>query len=147
METMFWVWLVAALLFLILELVSPAFFFICFVAGSIGAALYSLFYGDAYYWQLGIFLILTLGLFPLTRKLAKKITKESPQKSNADALVGKVGIVTKSIDPDLGGQVRVEGEIWLATSDEAIVEGQKIFITALTGAKLHVRTIREGDVI
>ena len=145
METMFWVWLAAALIFLILELTNASLFFICFVAGAVVAAFYSVFDGSAHYIQLGIFLVVTLGLLPLTRKLAKKITKESPQKSNADALVGKIGLVTKTIDPDLGGQIRVEGEIWIATSEQAIAEGTKVKITALSGAKLHVCMLEEGD--
>ena len=37
-----------------------------------------------------------------------------------DALIGKVGLVTKAIDPDLGGQVRFEGEVWMATANERI---------------------------
>ncbi len=141
MDTMFWIWLAAAVIFLILELATPTLIFACFVAGSIVSGVFSFFYPEAYYWQIGIFLIVSSGLLPLTRALAKKITKESPQKSNIDALVGKVALVTKAIDPDLGGQVQIEGEVWVANADEAIEENAKVKVVAFSGTKAHVEKI------
>ena len=67
MSTMFWVWVTAAVIFLILELMTPTFVFACFVVGSITAGVYSYFYPESYYWQVGIFIVLTVGLRPLTR--------------------------------------------------------------------------------
>jgi len=141
METMFWIWLAAAVVFLILELATPTLIFACFVAGSIVSGVFSFFYPEAYYWQIGIFLIVSTILLPLTRALAKKITKESPQKSNVDALVGKVALVTKAIDPDLGGQVQIEGEVWVANADEAIEENTKVKVVSFSGTKAHVEKI------
>ncbi len=143
MSTMFWVWVTAAVVFLILELVSPTFIFACFVLGSMIAGVYSYFYPESYYWQVGIFIVLTVGLLPLTRTLARKITKESPQKSNIDALIDKVALVTKAIDPDLGGQVKIEGEIWLARADEFISENEKVIIVSISGTKVHVEKLTE----
>lgn len=144
MSTMFWVWVTAAVVFMILELMTPTFVFACFVVGSITAGVYSYFYPDGYYWQVGIFIVLTLGLLPLTRTLARKITRESPQKSNIDALIDKVALVTKAIDPDLGGQVKIEGEIWLARADEYVAENEKVRIVSISGTKAHVEKLTEG---
>ena len=144
MSTMFWVWVTAAVVFMILELMSPTFIFACFVLGSITAGVYSYFYPESYYWQVGIFIVLTVGLLPLTRTLARKITKESPQKSNIDALIDKVALVTKAIDPDLGGQVKIEGEIWLARAEESVAENEKVRIVSVSGTKVHVEKLTEG---
>ena len=84
-------------------------------------------------------------LLPLTRTLAKKITKESPQKSNIDALIGKVALVTKAIDPDLGGQVKSEGEVWMARSDEQIEENEKVRVVSISGTKAHVERLLEEE--
>lgn len=143
MSTMFWVWLTAAVVFLILELMTPTFIFACFVVGSIGAGAFGYFYPDSYAWQVGIFIVLTTVLFPLTRTLAQKITKESPQKSNIDALIGEVALVTKAIDPDLGGQVKIEGEIWSARADEQISENEKVKVVSISGTKAHVERLLE----
>jgi len=106
-----WIWLAAVVVFLILELATPTLIFACFVVGSLVSGVVSLFGPENYYLQIGVFVAVSVVLLPLTRSMAKKITKESPQKSNVDALIGKVGLVTKTIDPDLGGQVRFEGDL------------------------------------
>ena len=138
MPDMVWIWLAAVVIFLILELATPTLIFACFVAGSLVSGVISFIYPENYYLQVGIFVGVSVILLPLTRSLAKKITKESPQKSNVDALIGKVGLVTKSIDPDLGGQIRLEGEVWMATANEKIDEGDKVTITSVSGTKVQV---------
>lgn len=143
MSTMFWVWLTAAVVFLIVELMTPTFVFACFVIGSIAAGAFSYFYPESYYWQVGIFILLTLVLLPLTKTLAKKITKESPVKSNIDALIGKVALVTKAIDPDLGGQVKIDGEIWGARANEKISENEKVKVVSISGTKARVERLLE----
>ncbi len=124
--------------FLILELMTPTLIFACFVIGSLVSGVVGIFSPENYYLQIGIFVGVSVILLPLTRSLAKKITKESPQKSNVDALIGKVGLVTRAIDPDLGGQVRFEGEVWMATANERIEENAKVTVASVSGAKVHV---------
>jgi len=141
MTTMFWIWMAAVVLFLILELMTPTLIFACFVVGSVVSGIFSYFYPEAYYWQLGLFVAISIVLLPMTRTLAKKITKPSPQKSNIDALIGKVALVTKTIDPDLGGQVRIEGEIWVATAGQEIEENTKVKVVDVSGTKVHVEKI------
>ena len=143
MSTMFWIWAAAMIVFLILELMTPTFVFACFVAASLVAGIFAFFSPDAYYWQIGIFVTVAVVLLPLTRKLAGKITKPSPQKSNVDALIDKVALVTKSIDPDLGGQVKIEGEVWTARANEPVEEGEKVRVIKVSGAKVHVEKLRE----
>ena len=138
MPNIVWIWLAALVIFLILELMTPTLIFACFVIGSLVSGIYSIFDPAGYYWQIGIFIGVSIILLPLTRTLARKITKPSPQKSNIDALIGKVGLVTKTIDPDMGGQVLLEGETWRAIADEHIDVNVKIQVTAVTGTRVHV---------
>lgn len=145
MSSIVWIWLAAVVVFLILELVTPTLIFACFVAGSLVSGVFSFFYPDSYYWQIGLFVGVSIVLLPLTRTLARKITKPSPQKSNVDALIGKVGLVTKVIDPDLGGQIQVEGEVWVAHADERIDEDEKVTVVSVSGTKLHVEHKEQGE--
>lgn len=138
MSTMLYIWAAAVIIFLILEIMTPSLVFACFVGGAVGSCIVAYIAPDAILWQIAVFAITSLILLPLTRSLARKITKPAPQKSNVDALIDKVGLVTKAIDPDLGGQVKIGGEIWVALADEAIGEGEKVIITSVSGAKLHV---------
>ena len=135
----------AVVIFLILELMTPTLIFACFVVGAIVSGIYSYFYPGAYYWQMGLFVGISVILLPLTRTLAKKITKPSPQKSNVDALIGKIALVTKTIDPDLGGQVQIEGETWVASASEKIEENLKVKVACISGTKVHVEKIKEGE--
>ncbi|HKK21841.1 MAG TPA: NfeD family protein [candidate division Zixibacteria bacterium] len=139
MPNIVWIWLAALVIFLILELMTPTLIFGCFVVGSLVAGLYGYFSPESYYVQIGLFIAVSVILIPLTRTLAKKITKEPPSKSNVDALIGKVGLVTKAIDPDLGGQVKIEGEVWGALANEAIGPNDKVTVISVQGTRLLVQ--------
>ncbi len=141
---MFWIWMAAVVVFLILELMTPTLVFACFVVGAVVSGIYSYFYPEAYYWQLGLFVGVAVVLLPLTRTLAKRITKPSPQRSNVDALIGKTALVTKAIDPDLGGLVRIEGETWRASAGEKIEENLKVKVVSVSGTKVHVEALEQG---
>jgi len=145
MSGIVWTWLAAAIIFLIIELVTPTLVFVCFFAGALASGVYSYFSPDQFYWQIGIFVIVSLALLPPTRMLAKKMDKPSAQKSNVDALVGQTGLVIKPIDPDSGGQVQIGGEIWIASADSAMAEGARIKVLSVSGARLNVeKFIEEG---
>ena len=141
MSTMFYIWMAAAVVFLIIELMTPTMIFICFVAGSIGAGLLAANSPESYLWQLAVFVVVSVGLLPFTRRLARKISRESPQVSNVDRMIGQVALVTQAIDPDLGGKVRFEGETWVARSDEAIPAETKVRIVEISGTKVVVEKL------
>jgi membrane protein implicated in regulation of membrane protease activity len=138
MPTMFWIWMAAALVFLIVELTMPTLIFLCFVVGSVVAAIYGLFYPIEYYWQIGICLAVSIVLLPFSRKFAHRITKAQPQNANVDRFIGHSAIVTKGIDPDHFGQVKFEGEIWQANADEPLTEGCKVTIVSVSGTRVRV---------
>ena len=116
MPTMFWLWLAAAVIFLIIEIGTPVLVFACFVVGSAGAAVTATFYPESYLLQGGVFAVISMILIPLTRPLARRVTRHaSKQKVNVDAMVGQTGIVIRQIIPsEDAGQVRVEGQVWRA---------------------------------
>lgn len=138
METMFWIWMAAAVVFLIIELLSPTLIFVSFAVSAAIAGIYAQLNPTEYYWQIGIFIIATVVLLPLSRKAAKKLIKPSDD-SNVDAMIGKLALVTAAIDPDHGGKVKFEGEIWQAQSEEAIAENTKVRIIAVTGTRVRVQ--------
>lgn len=141
MPTMFWIWMAAAVVFLIIEMMTPTMIFICFMVGAAGAGVYAIGEPESYYWQLGIFVILSVVLLPFTRMFAKRISRPSPEKSNVDRMIGQVALVIEAIDPDLGGKVRFEGETWVARAEEAIEPQTKVRIVAITGTKVKVEKL------
>ena len=138
MPTIFWLWMAAALVFLIIEITTPTLVFACFVVGGVGAAISSTM-TESYLIQAAVFAVVSIILVPLTRPLAKKITKPSPQKTNVDAMVGRPGLVVKKIDPALDvGQVRVDGQVWQAVASETLEVDTKIKVDEVKGARLYV---------
>ncbi|MBK7141910.1 MAG: NfeD family protein [bacterium] len=135
---MFWIWMAAAVVFLIIELFTPTLIFVSFAIAAAAAGVYAQLNPLEYYWQIGIFIIVTIVLLPLSRKAAKKLIKPSDD-SNVDAMIGKTALVTAAIDPDNGGKVRFEGEIWQAMAEEAIEENAKVRIIAVTGTRVRVQ--------
>ncbi len=138
MSGIVWIWLAAAVIFLIIELTTPTLIFVCFFAGALTSGVYSYFSPGQFYWQIGIFVIVSVALLPPTRILAKKLDKASAQKSNVDALVGQTGRVIRPINPDSGGQVQIGGEIWIASASSALAEGARIKVLSVSGTRLNV---------
>lgn len=140
METLFWTWLAAAGVFLILELATPTMIFICFVIGAIVAAIMAQIWPEYYYWQIAVFAVLSSALIPFTRRFARKISKPAPELSNVDRMIGKVAVVTEAIDPATGGKVRFEGELWRATADRPFEVNVKVKVKAVAGTRLVVES-------
>ncbi|HDL00832.1 MAG TPA: NfeD family protein [candidate division Zixibacteria bacterium] len=138
MPNIVWIWLATFVVFLILEVLTPSMLFIGFSLSALVSGVFAYFFPESYYWQIGIFIVVSAILLPLTRKMAKRFTKESPQITNVDAIIGKVGLVIKTIDPDKAGQIKVNGEIWRAVSEELIQEHEKATILKIIGTTVYV---------
>ncbi|MEE9443902.1 MAG: NfeD family protein [candidate division Zixibacteria bacterium] len=136
MDRVIWVWLAAALAFIIFEIFAPSFIFACFVVGAIAGGITALF-TDSYVLQGAVFAVVSLILLPLTRPLANKITKESPIKSNMDAYVGQTAMVKKEVS-DIAGQVVIDGQIWQARAEKTIPADARVKVISYEGAKLNV---------
>ncbi len=146
LPTISWLWLAAAVIFLIAEIFFSGFYFACFFVGAIASAILGIFKPEWYLMQAGTLAVVAIILMPLTRPLARKITRESPRKTNVDAMIGETGYVTKLIDPELGaGQVTVDGQPWQAVASEQIQAGTKIVVEKVIGARLHVSKYTTGD--
>ncbi|MEZ5357945.1 MAG: NfeD family protein [Candidatus Zixiibacteriota bacterium] len=136
MSVSIWVWLAAAVLFIIIEIFSPGFIFACFVVGSIAAGVTAAF-TDSLIAQGAVFAVVSIALIPATRPLANKITKPSPVTSNVDGFLGKTGIVKKEVS-EIAGQILVDGQIWQARSETAIPVDTKVKVIRIEGAKFFV---------
>ncbi len=136
MDKAVWVWLAAAIVFVALEIFTPAFIFACFVVGALAAGV-TTFITDSFVIQGAVFAVVSIILIPLTRPLARKITKPSPVTSNVDGFIGKFGYVKNEVS-DTAGQITVDDQVWQARSDKVIAAGKKVKILSVAGAKLKV---------
>lgn len=130
----FFFWLVACLFFFVAEMGHPGlFYFLSFSIGSAVAAI-STFWLDGFITHFFIFLLGScIGLAVL--KCWVKKQKSVSTKTNAEALIGKVGTVI-SVD---NLQVKVAGEVWSADSASKLEKGDKIVVVEVKGCKLIIK--------
>lgn len=116
LENMWQLWAVVAVLGLMLELTSGDFFIICFSIGACAAAIVSPFAG--LYVQLIVFGVVTALSIYQVRPFALRYLhrNEENRVSNADALIGRQGHVTETIQEKGFGRVAIDGDDWKAVS-------------------------------
>ncbi|MFC2020207.1 NfeD family protein [Chloroflexota bacterium] len=69
----------------------------------------------------------------------------SKAKTNIDAIIGREGIVLKSIARNVDGRVRVGNEQWRARAEEDIKVGDEIVVTGVSGSTLIVEKNKGGN--
>ena len=90
-------WAVAALVFLVLELMAGDFFMLCLAAGAVCSAVAAACGGSFTLCLVLCSVITVASLFFLRPKALKRFRGGKTRKSNADALDGKTGIVKEEI--------------------------------------------------
>ena len=136
---MWYIWLIAAGIFFVAEMITTGFLIFWLGIGSILAMITS-FITDSIFIQTAVFVISSVVLIPLTKPLVKKyIDTGKSTVTNAYGIIGKTGIVTVDIDTlESTGQVKVNGEIWSAKADSNIPKGTKVEVLKIDGVKLIV---------
>lgn len=134
------IWAIVAILFVIGEIFTSGFAFICFAVGCIGGAIAAA-AGAILEWQLGIFAIATFVAFLLVRPLLKKLSAKDEVATNADALIGRTAKVTECIEVGGKGRVAIDGDIWQAVSHEQtdIAEGEWVEVISRESIILTVK--------
>ena len=143
------VWLIAAGVFFIAEIATTGFLIFWLGIGALLAMITS-FITSSIIVQTIVFVISSCILIPLTKPLADKFIAKKTVPTNSYSLINKHGIVTIDINPIEGvGQVKVNGEIWSAkTEDESFIQkGTEIEVLKIDGVKLVVSPIKINSVL
>lgn len=139
------IWIIAVVVFLVLEAITSGLVTIWFAVGALAALLASMF-GAPLWLQLIWFFAISIAAFAVTRPLAKKYLNSKTQPTNADMLIGKECIVTETIDNIAGtGAASVGGKVWTARCSEehVIPAGAHATVLRIEGVKLIVNPVRE----
>jgi membrane protein implicated in regulation of membrane protease activity len=132
----FVVWIVAAVLLAIGEVLTPGLFFLGPVAVAAAiAAIVALVAGGVA--STIVFIVAGLLSLAVLRPIARRHVR-MPQlmRTGTDALVGRKAIVTKRVDAT-GGRVRIGGEEWSARAyleDGVYAEGATVDVVRIEGA-------------
>lgn len=139
------IWVVALILFAAVEAVTVQLVSVWFAAGALAALIADLL-GAGVTVQFVVFLAVSIICFIVTRPLVKKFSTSKIQSTNADRCIGETAVVVEEIDNvNAKGQVKVNGNVWTARSenDEIIAEGTKVTVLKIEGVKLIVKQERE----
>ena len=116
-------WLIVAIALVIFEICSATFGAICFAIGA-GFSALAAGLGAGVTWQIVIFAIVSLLTFIFLRPFMLKFMdrKSKEVKTNAEAIIGRRGIVSERIDADQHtGRVAIDGDDWKAVSEDGSI--------------------------
>jgi membrane protein implicated in regulation of membrane protease activity len=130
-------WLIAAGLFGIGEVVSLDLVLLMFAGGALGGMTVALL-GGAVVWQLLAFIAVSGILLATARPVAKRhVTDKTPQQlDGVETLIGRTAQVTQPVD-SVGGRIRLGADEWSARSQlggEFFPVGHTVRIMQVDGA-------------
>jgi len=130
-------WLIAAVLLGIGELLTPGLFFLGPVAlAAVGAAI-TAGVGGGIVLQLIVFIGISLASLAFLRPIARRhVHMPALTRTGTAALVGKKALVVQRVDAD-GGLVRIGGEEWSARAffeEQTLEPGARVEVAKIEGA-------------
>ena len=143
------VWLVAIVVFAVVEAVTAGLVSIWFVAGSL-AALIAAIAGASELVQVILFVAVAAIALAATRPLVKKYARGKAVPTNLDRVIGETGKVTEDINNENAtGAVYVDGKTWTARSDDGTVipAGEQVRIVKMEGVRLFVKLSEKLEVV
>jgi membrane protein implicated in regulation of membrane protease activity len=137
-------WLIAMILFIVFELATLGLTTMWFALGALVAMAVAV-VGGPVWLQILVFLTIAIVLLALLWPMARKHLKPKLVATNADALIGRVCLVTEAIDPLEGGRVKVGDVTWTARveSDGIIPAGSHVKIMKIQGSKVIVEQVKK----
>lgn len=142
MQHLWQAWALVALICLILELTNGDLYILCFAIGAVCSGVAS-FFTDSLVAQIVIFAVCSLLSVIFIRPVAVRWLHkgEEDRVSNADALIGRTGRVSQTIEAGSYGRVAIDGDDWKAESADgtAIPEGEKVIVIARDSIILTVK--------
>ena len=136
-------WLIALIVFLVIEGVTVTLVCIWFAGGALIGMLAAALHAPIWL-QVLLFLLVSIILLVYTRPIAMKYFNKNREKTNVSGVIGKQAIVVDEIDNLQGlGKVTVGGQEWTARSmveDQIIPVGTVVVVEEVKGVKLMVRS-------
>jgi membrane protein implicated in regulation of membrane protease activity len=135
----FWIWVVLAAALYVGEMLTTTFFLLPFAFGSTFSAIAALF-GAPPWLQWLLFIVISIVSLIALRPLAKRISKDRPEKSGVDRLVGMTGEIIEGNAPSGEQRARIAREVWNVQIVGATVlaVGAAVRVTGVDGVHLIV---------
>ncbi|MBC3898023.1 NfeD family protein [Acetobacterium malicum] len=144
------VWLVLFVVFLVAELVTAgALVSIWFCIGAL-VALAAAYFGAAFWLQITLFFVVSIGLLLGTKPFLKKHLDPKTMATNADRILQNRGIVEEEINNLKGqGAVKIDGKSWTARNidGEAVIPvDAEVLVVGIEGVKAMVKVVEKETI-
>lgn len=140
------IWLLVVIVSLIVEIATVDLVSVWFAAGGIVALVLQLLSVPTML-QIVSFVLVSIMMMVIIRPIAKKYLKTNIVSTNYDRVIGKHALVTKPIDADTKGEVKVLSTFWSASSidNSPLSPGEYCEVLAVEGAHLVVGKIEKEN--
>lgn len=139
-------WTVIAVVCLTLEMSSGDFYITCFAVGAVCSVAVSLL-GAPFWVQVLVFAMFSILSVWLLRPRLLRLTEAHADRrvSNSDALIGRIGEVSETIEAHGYGRVKIDGDDWKAEScsPQNIEKGEKVKVTGRESIILKVEKAQQ----
>ncbi len=133
-------WTTLCVICLILELSSGDFFIMCFAIGALCAAIASTLVGGIA--QIIIFAVASVLCLAFVRPFALRYLHRAnnDRASNSDAIIGRTGRVSETIEAQAYGRVAIDGDDWKAQSEDGdqIEKGALVVVKSINSTIITV---------
>ena len=142
-----WLWLIALVIFGVVEAATAGLVCIWFAMGAMVALLAAL-VGTGVVEQVVVFAVVSAATLAATRPLVRRMTAGKAVATNADRVLGAAAKVTETIDNEnSAGAVYVDGKTWTARSADGSVipAGEQVEVISMEGVKLFVKLCEKTE--
>ncbi len=133
-------WVLTFALLIVVEAFTAGVVSIWFAFGALAAFVASMF--DVHFvWQLMAFVVVSAITLVYTRPIIKKWLNVKITKTNVDAILGRIGVVTEPVFQNEFGEIKIDGVRWTAklAGDGPLERGELVEVIAVEGVKLIVK--------
>ena len=137
-------WLGLVIVFGIVEAATMGLTSIWFAVGALAAMVAAVCHAPLGL-QIAVFVAVSAVAVWLTRGKVQNRFNQNREATNADRVLGHVGVVQETVDNQKAvGQVKVDGTIWSArsVSGDVISAGTEVVIRAIEGVKVMVEPVQ-----
>lgn len=142
MDQLLIVWVSMFVVLVLIELLTLGLTTIWFAGGALAAMIANLL-GANNIVQWILFFLVSIVLLIATRPFAVRYLNKGRVSTNADSLIGQLGVVDQEIDNlKAMGNIMINGQDWTArsaTNDILIEKGKTVVVKSIEGVKLIVK--------